>query len=240
MLQKVLLVDDMDFFLEMEKDILSNANVEVITARNGQQALEIALRERPGMIFMDVTMPVMDGLTCCRIMKNDNQMRDIPVVMVFAGSKDVTPDTCRIAGCDGVLTKPIDREAFLKMGRTFLKQIDRRNPRVPCQAQVIIRQDGKEIIATSEDLSESGMYLCCQDEIPLNDTFWVYIQFPGGITSGQIMARVTWLNRGGQRQNRSLPEGFGIKFTQPSPAAKLVIQDMVSRYSVGTREPASI
>jgi CheY-like chemotaxis protein len=240
MLQKVLLVDDIDFFLEVEKDFLSNANVEVITARNGQQALEIALQERPGLVFMDVTMPVMDGLTACRILKSDQRLRDIPVVLIFAGSKDVTPDTCREAGCDGILNKPVDREAFLKMGRTFLKQIDRRNPRVSCRAQVIIRRSGKEVIASSEDLSETGMYLCCREEIPLNETLWIGIQFPGGGTSGQFMARVSWLNRGEHRQNPSLPEGFGVKFIQPSPATKVILKDMVGRFSLGSRGAAPL
>jgi CheY-like chemotaxis protein len=232
MLPKVLLVDDMDFFLEMEKDFLGNAPVQILTARNGQQAFEIALRERPAIIFMDVTMPVMDGLSCCRLLKNDPRLRDIPVVMMLAESKDITAETCRQAGCDGVLSKPVDRAAFFRMGRTFLKQVDRRNLRVPCRTQVTIRHNHREIEAASEDLSETGMYLCCPDDIPLHDMLWVDIHFPDGTRSGKIMARVAWLNRGASR-NSSMPKGLGIKFSQPSPASKEILQNMVRKLALG-------
>ena len=116
MLPKVLLVDDVDFFLEMEKDYLRGFNVEILTAKNGQQALEIARRERPHIIFMDVIMPFMDGLTCCRSLKSDPRLHAIPVIMVFAGSREVTPEACMKAGCDGTLSKPVEKEKFLDLG----------------------------------------------------------------------------------------------------------------------------
>jgi CheY-like chemotaxis protein len=227
MTQKVLLVDDIDFFLELQKDFLRNTDVEVITANNGQQALEAAMREKPKLIFMDVTMPTMDGLTCCRLLKADSHLRDIPVVMVFAGSKDITSETCLKAGCDGVLTKPVDRQSFLHMGRRFLPQIERREHRVPCETPVAIQLKGKQFQAVSADISNSGMYICCREETARNDMVRVGI---GGM-SAQIMAKVRWINQGPARDKKSLPEGFGVEFTQPNPDAKVIIQELVSRCS---------
>jgi Response regulator receiver domain len=80
---KILLVDDVDFFPEIEKDYLPQIPAEILIAGNGQIALEQAEQHRPNVIFMDVNMPVMDGLTCCRKLKADPRLKDIPVIMIL-------------------------------------------------------------------------------------------------------------------------------------------------------------
>ena len=202
---KVLLVDDIDFFLEMGKGYLSQTQVQVVTAKNGLQALEVARRERPDLVFMDVVMPVMDGLTSCRMLKADPQLREIPVVMLFAGSKEITADTCRKVGCDGVLTKPVDREAFLNIGRAFLAQIDRREARLPCQAEIIVRRGGMETAAASADLSANGMYVASQVPVAAGETLRLYARFPGGIGTAELSAKVAWVNQGEPRKKPALP-----------------------------------
>ena len=96
---KILLVDDVDFFLEMEKDYLRQTPAEVLVAGNGRIAIEQAEQHRPDLIFMDVNMPVMDGLTCCRKLKANQRLKDIPVVMVFAPNGNLDEAACRAAGC---------------------------------------------------------------------------------------------------------------------------------------------
>ncbi|MBE0596834.1 MAG: response regulator [Desulfuromonadales bacterium] len=230
---KVLLVDDMDFFLEKGKEYLNETRVEVVTAKNGQQALDVALREKPDLIFLDVMMPVMDGLTCCRILKADPRLREIPVVMLFAGSKEVTADTCRRVGCDGVLTKPVPRETFLSIGHTFLPQIDRRETRLPCQAEINVRRaGGAETMATSADLSASGMYVVSQEPAAVSEIVRLYARFPRSIGAADISAIVVWVNQGESRKIPSLPSGFGVKFTGLNVATRLIITQVLTKLSV--------
>jgi CheY-like chemotaxis protein len=233
--KKILLVYDVDFFLEVEKEFLAATRAQILTASNGQEALAAAHRERPDLIFMDVTMPIMNGLTCCRALKADPRLRDIPVVMVFAPSPDTTVETCRNAGCDGVLTKPLNRESFLSVGRSFLQQIDRREPRVPCRTRVTVRRSGVEIPAMSEDLGPSGMYIACQEEVALNDTLQLLIHLPEEAAPVEIRGKISWLNQGADRQKRYLPPGFGVKFLQAGSASRTLISDLVRRLSPSTK-----
>ena len=72
MKKTILLVDDNDMFLEIEKEFLQYTNTEVITACDGIEALNIVKAMRPDLIFMDLEMPKMDGASCCRAIKDDS------------------------------------------------------------------------------------------------------------------------------------------------------------------------
>ena len=117
---KILLVDDTKLFLKLEREYLKQSSVVILTAENGRQALEIARNERPDLIYMDLNMPEMDGATCCAALKADPELRSIPVILVTTAGMSESVEQCKHAGCDGFLTKPIDRKTFLEMGRKFL------------------------------------------------------------------------------------------------------------------------
>lgn len=216
-LPKILLVDDVDFFLEMEKDFLRNTPATIHTARNGREALEFVNCQRPDVIFMDVIMPVMDGITCCRILKADPKLRSIPVIMVFAPSREFSSETVAAAGCDACLTKPVDRKAFLEAGRRFLFGIERRDFRISCQLPVTLRRHGEEIRCVSEDLGERGMFIKSRESFTEGEVVRATLSLPGGTaTEIECRVRVSWVNQGFPRTKQHLPQGFGVEFLQPS------------------------
>lgn len=224
-LPKILLVDDVDFFLEMEKDFLRNTPATIYTARNGREALEFINRQRPDVIFMDVTMPVMDGITCCRILKTDPELQSIPVIMVFAPSRELGPEMVTAAGCDACLTKPVDRKAFLAAGRRFLFGVERRDFRVPCQMAVTLRRHGEEIRCISEDLGERGMYIKSQDLLAEGEVVRATMVLPGETpTEIECRVRVSWINQGFPRTKPHLPQGYGVEFLQPTQATMAMIR----------------
>lgn len=229
-LPKILLVDDVDFFLEMERDFLRHTPSTIFTARNGKEALEIVHRQRPDVIFMDVTMPVMDGVTCCRTLKADPQMKSIPVIMVFAPSREVGPEVVLAAGGDAILTKPVDRKAFLDMGRRFLFDIDRRETRVPCQMLVTLHRLGEEIHCTSEDLSEHGMYLKSREPLPVGEVLRASMVLPGAAARVlECRARVAWVNQGFPRLKLRFPQGFGVEFLHPDKTMTAILRAFLDR-----------
>src|SRR6185369_12372842 len=77
--KKVLLVDDVHLIIELEKAFLKGLPVDLLIARNGVEALELVNKEHPDLIYMDLNMPVMDGLTCCRALKSNPETMAIPV-----------------------------------------------------------------------------------------------------------------------------------------------------------------
>ncbi len=231
---KILLVDDVDFFLEIEKGFLRQTPAEILLARNGQTALELTAEHRPNLIFMDVHMPVMDGLTCCRRIKTDPQLTGIPVVMVFAPSADVDDAACRAAGCDEVLRKPVDRNAFLELGRRFLFDIDRREKRVSCQIPVEFRIGGRCCQGTGRDVSLHGMYIGFREEVQLNERVQVAFSLPEeGAERIELNGRVAWLNRGFPRSNLGLPQGFGVEFRRLPAGIAAIFGAFLERFTKG-------
>ena len=227
--RKILLVDDVDFFIEVEKSFLQNTPADILVARNGREALDIARRERPDLIYMDVNMPVMDGLACCRALKADAQLAAIPVIMVFAPGQEASIDNCRAAGCDAHVTKPIDRNAFLDLGHSFLFQIERRDIRTPCQALITLRRSGgAEFSGTCEDLSKNGIYVVCRETVQPNEILGITLLLPGsGSHPVEGRLRVAWANQGFPRPKMRLPQGFGAEFMGLSVADRKIIDAVV-------------
>jgi len=228
---KILLVDDVDFFLEVEQDYLRQTPARIFLASNGRTALELAEQHRPDLIFMDVNMPVMDGLTCCRILKRNPQLREIPVVMVFAPCPEVDESTCRAAGCDEVMNKPVDRKRFLDLGRKFLFAIDRREKRIPCQMTVDFTLGGVSHQGMGLDISAHGLYIGFRSEVRHDDrlrvTFFLPAVSPEKI---ELTARVAWVNQGFPRPNLAQPQGFGVEFKNIPAATAAIIAEFVARF----------
>ena len=109
----VLVVDDSATIRRSAETMLANEGYEVICAENGFEALSKITRHHPDLIFVDIMMPRLDGYQTCAIIKNNNEFRDTPVVMLT--SKDGLFDKARgrVVGSDQYLTKPFTREELL-------------------------------------------------------------------------------------------------------------------------------
>jgi len=107
---KVLIVDDIDTNRELLKSYLNNHNVKIIEAVNGQDGIEKARKEIPDVILMDMKMPVMNGYMATRTIKNDPDLKKIPIVAITASVMKENESKIMEAGCDSYLRKPV---AFL-------------------------------------------------------------------------------------------------------------------------------
>ncbi len=117
----VLVVDDVPDILELLDTTLKFKGYPVVTARNGQEALEHIQREHPALIIADILMPIMDGFSLVHRLRLNPQTRDIPVI--FLSATYVTPEDRDFALTIGVtrfIEKPVDLESFLPMISDFL------------------------------------------------------------------------------------------------------------------------
>lgn len=105
---RILLVDDSNTVLTMERMLLSEEPYELLVARDGEEAVERALTERPDLILMDVVMPKMDGLEACRRLRQHETTRDIPIIMVTTRGEAESIEAGYASGCTDYVTKPID------------------------------------------------------------------------------------------------------------------------------------
>jgi two-component system cell cycle response regulator DivK len=110
---KILLVEDN----EMNRDMLSRRllrnNFEVVMAVNGQEGVDMAKSEKPDLILMDMSLPVMDGWEATRTIKADDATKSIPVIALTAHAMESDRQQALQAGCDDFDTKPIELPRLL-------------------------------------------------------------------------------------------------------------------------------
>jgi DNA-binding response OmpR family regulator len=118
---KILIVDDDPFNVDYLEQELEDLGYETISAADGQEALDKVATEAPDLILLDVMMPIMDGFTACRILKQHEKTRLIPII--FMTALDAVEDRIKgiKAGGDDFLTKPVHEEELLARIETALK-----------------------------------------------------------------------------------------------------------------------
>jgi DNA-binding response OmpR family regulator len=118
--KKILLVDDSPTAILWERMILDEDNYEIVVATDGEEGIRVARAERPDLVLLDVMMPRMSGFEVLRVLRADDDLRDMPVIMVT--TRGATPDVMEgyESGCSEYITKPIDRSELLMKVRSYL------------------------------------------------------------------------------------------------------------------------
>ncbi len=122
--KRVLVADDDVHILDVVSYKLQNAGLEVITARNGQEALEQAQVERPDLLIMDYQMPGLNGLEVCLQLREEPQTQRIPAIMLTARGLDVEQSELDRAGISVVIAKPFSPREVLSCVEELLGQED--------------------------------------------------------------------------------------------------------------------
>jgi CheY-like chemotaxis protein len=112
--KKILLVDDSNTVLLMHRMMLNNGSYDLLIARNGVEGVEMALRERPDLIFMDVMMPQLDGFQACRQIRANPEMQSTPIIMVTTRGEPHNVKAGYESGCNEYITKPFDKTELMQ------------------------------------------------------------------------------------------------------------------------------
>ena len=112
--RKILLVDDDDMVRDLVAATLKGGDYQLLQAADGGKGLELAREHRPDIVFLDVNMPVMDGVTVCQAIKSDPATAHVTVIMLTALGQEVDKDRARRAGADGYFTKPFSPLTLLR------------------------------------------------------------------------------------------------------------------------------
>ncbi len=110
---KILLVEDNPMNRKLITTILTKEGYTTVTAANGADALQVLETDRFDLVLMDIQMPVMDGYEATRRIKADERLRSTPVIALTAHAMKGDEQKVYDAGCDGYLTKPVNREELL-------------------------------------------------------------------------------------------------------------------------------
>lgn len=119
-MKKILIVEDVALNLDLLVQLLED-EYELVSAGDGQACLDLAAAERPDLILMDMSLPIMNGWTATRMIKSDPNLSQIPVIGLSAHAMSGERQEALDAGCDAYLTKPVDEDLLFQMIERLLK-----------------------------------------------------------------------------------------------------------------------
>ncbi len=112
---KVLVADDSEVNLKLIRVLLQNNGYEVIEALNGDEAVKYTRLNHPDLILMDIRMPIMDGITATKMIKEDSALKKIPIIALTASAmRRDREQILKENGFEGYLTKPISVKSLLE------------------------------------------------------------------------------------------------------------------------------
>ena len=119
---KILVVDDEIYIVHILDFSLGMEGYEVITALDGEQAIEQARKEKPDLIVLDIMMPKLDGYETCKALKSNDETKDIPVILLSAKGRNVDQKMGFDVGADDYITKPFSPRKLVERINQLLGQ----------------------------------------------------------------------------------------------------------------------
>ena len=138
----IIIVDDDHISRNLFRGYLKNQKIEIIEAQNGQEGIEMARLYKSDLILMDLRMPVMNGFEAIEIIKSDDQLKDVPIIVVTASVMKESENNILASDCDGYLKKPVRKKELITEMMRFL----------PYKSQ--ISSKAKEAKKTDESVQE--------------------------------------------------------------------------------------
>ena len=114
MAKKILIVEDNELNLKLFNDVLEAHGYETLESREGLKALDLARAHNPDLILMDIQLPEVSGLEVTKWLKEDDELRKIPVIAVTAFAMKGDEEKIRDGGCEAYISKPISVSHFIK------------------------------------------------------------------------------------------------------------------------------
>lgn len=217
---KILLVDDVDLFLELEKSYLEDCGYELLTASSGEETLKRLDKIAPDLLLLDFYMPGMDGDEVCRLIRKDQRWRKLPIIMVTAAGKPEEVQRCLQAGCDDYVTKPVNKQELREKVQRLLGEVTRRtDERVPVRLPVQLREGGRLHVASAHDLSVSGIYL--KSTAPLVDDSGIEIRLESTVGTPLVLFGKI------KRTEKRAEDGCGVYFLHPDNRSKELLKQLV-------------
>ena len=121
MAKKILIVEDNELNMKLFHDLLESKCYDIIQARDGMEALKIARAQMPDLILMDIQLPEVSGLEVTKWLKEDDNLKQIPVIAVTAFAMKGDEEKIREGGCEAYVAKPISVTNFLETVEQLLK-----------------------------------------------------------------------------------------------------------------------
>jgi CheY-like chemotaxis protein len=224
--KKILIVDDTEYFLQLEISYLDSHRFDIHTARSGAEALEKARTLKPDLILMDMFMQDINGDTVCSLLKKDPDTISIPVVIISSGGKESSKKKMVSAGANGIIFKPARKDQLNVMVEQLLGIYCRHWKRdavtLPCT--VILEDDESD--GTIRSLSGGGAFIEWSLNLVPGDLCRLKFALPDKgkkiFIGSAVVVRTEELGETGL-------QGAGVSFLAIHPDDRVAVDDFINR-----------
>lgn len=229
----VLLVDDVKFFLELEKNYLKNIDCAIYTATNGREALELALKIAPDVIFLDYEMPEMNGLDFLQAFSQNAVFQKSSVVIVSSFVNNDLEQTLLVSGAKEIIKKPFSENHFLTVATRYMNLEKRKKERISINLPAFFGFEDEMEKGTILDFSEGGLFLAAERLLKQGAYLELKFMLPEENESIKMWCRVAWLNTPKEKKKSKYPDGMGLQFVDVSKEILYKIAKFIERVKDG-------
>lgn len=225
-MRSVLLVDDTGLFREAGEALLRRTHCTLLTGSTGSEALRIARREKPDLVFLDAEMTGMTGIDVCRVLKADPAFSHTPVIIACGNEK--REEEAMRAGASALLSRPPEETAFFESVRKYLQVFPRDEARSPVGWSVTFWRDGIQHEGTIRDLSRGGLFVRTPVRLPIGARIEASFDVPGDKPDRTVVAEAIVV-RMGQEPDR----GMGCRFFRLTSSARTHLEECLRLLELG-------
>lgn len=217
---KILLVDDVDLFLELERSYLEGCDYDLVTASSGEEALQRLDKISPDVLLLDYYMPGINGDEVCRLIRKSSIWGKLPILMVTAAGKPEEVQHCLDAGCDDYITKPVNKQELREKVERLLGNVQRRTAeRVAVKLPLQLQEGGRLHVVTAKDISSNG--ICLESPTPFVENTTVEMKLEG--VDGAPLSLYGKI----KRTSSNADDGCGVYFIYPDQKSKKLLDRLI-------------
>lgn len=225
-MKKVLVVDNVKSILEREKSLLNRDSFLIFSATSGDEAIQVHKKEKVDIMIMDLDMPDMPGDEVCRIIRADDELKKVSIILATLYGGEEEAERCRKAGANAYIKKPINKDDLAEKMATLLGVPARQAIRILVKVKVEGKVGSDFFIANTVDVSETGLLFECDHELGAGDMVETSFFLPGisgynrVVVKSQLMRAVP--SDGSLRR-------YGVKFTEFVEGTPQLIAEFIEK-----------
>lgn len=209
---RILISSDVQDLLNFDANFSEREGFSIDVADSGTQLLNKARKERPDIIFLIPSMEL-DHRNCCRLLKEDSRLSDIPVVAIVNSTEDTDLDHCQVARPDDILFTPINTHLFLTSARRILGLAHRAFSRLQTGLLVHHGNDFKNNrVACAYNLSTGGIFIATETPPAVSSHVCITIELPTTDEPIYCEGIIAWINYHDKPAYPEIPAGYGVQF----------------------------
>jgi CheY-like chemotaxis protein len=229
-MQCILLADDSGRFRSIADKVERKTRCRVVLAGSAADALSMARRERPDIIFLDADMAGMSGIDACRVLKADPHFTHTPIVIAAGGP--LASEDGRRAGADECLDKPCDESTIGDSVRRHLLLFPRDGARSLAGWPITFWRDGLQHNGTLKDLSRGGFFIQTPVRQPIGARIEVSLEVPG--EKPQTVVAEALVVRMGQEPDF----GLGCRFFRVTASSRAALEECLRMLDAEETHPS--